>query len=304
MLQGQLMECLGPDTCRFLQTLGAFAEKRGEKIYLVGGVVRDVLLQRQVIDYDLMVCGDVYSFLEELKRSWGRVFPQSLEPSKVVRFPKYRTAKLGFQDGSQIDFSGARREVYPVSGGKPSVSEGTTEEDLLRRDFSINAMAIGLTPKAYSKLIDPCKGREDLEHRILRVLHERSFVDDPARLLRAVRFMGRLSFSMDEKTFELFTQAQEESFLSRLPKRRHYDELKKMLGETLLEPVLKLYSEKGLFSSTFGSHGALPLDKILQSLDVEERMVLMLSALKDRSRALDVLELPEGVLRRLESYAS
>ncbi len=168
--------------------LGAVAELARGPVYLVGGAVRDLLLGRaRSGNLDLVVEGDAPS----LARLLG---------AEVLEHERFATATVAFQ-GLQVDVAAARTETYPYPGALPEVCIGAgIEADLRRRDFTINAMAIRLGEPV---LLDPLGGRADLEAGMLRVLHERSFIDDPTRALRAARYAARLDFSLEPRTAEL-----------------------------------------------------------------------------------------------------
>ena len=162
---------------------------RGEGVYLVGGAVRDLLLGRESFDVDLAVEGEAIEFARGLG---GEVTAHGRFGTAVVRFP----------DGRQLDVVTCRRETYAAPAALPDVEAGTIDDDLARRDFTVNAMAASLGSD-FGRLVDPHGGRADLENETIRVLHDQSFVDDPTRIFRAVRYESRLGFRMDEETARL-----------------------------------------------------------------------------------------------------
>jgi tRNA nucleotidyltransferase (CCA-adding enzyme) len=162
---------------------------RGEGVYLVGGAVRDLLLGRESFDVDLAVEGDAIEFARGLG---GEVTAHGRFGTAVVRFP----------DGRQVDVVTCRHETYAAPAALPDVEAGTIEDDLARRDFTVNAMAAALGSD-FGRLVDPHGGLADLEQRAIRVLHDGSFVDDPTRIFRAVRYEARLGFRMDDRTERL-----------------------------------------------------------------------------------------------------
>jgi len=162
---------------------------RGEAVYLVGGAVRDLLLGRESFDVDLAVEGDAIEFARGLG---GEVTAHGRFGTAVVRFP----------DGRQLDLVTCRRETYAVPAALPDVEAGTIEDDLARRDFTVNAMAASLG-EDFGQILDPHGGRADLEAKVIRILHPASFTDDPTRILRAVRYETRLGFRMDPDTERL-----------------------------------------------------------------------------------------------------
>lgn len=175
-------------------------------IYLVGGVVRDLLLGRDILDIDITVEGDAVEFSEFLIQK-----DSGIKLSRVQN--DLKTSKLLFKNGIEIDFASTRTESYPVKGHLPVVdSIGVRiDEDVRRRDFTVNALVLSLNQSNYGELLDFVDGVSDLEKRVLRVLHEGSFVDDPSRIIRGLKFSVRLGFNLEEKTFVL-----QEDYLSKL----------------------------------------------------------------------------------------
>jgi tRNA nucleotidyltransferase (CCA-adding enzyme) len=160
-------------------------------LYLVGGFVRDLLLDVQNLDVDLVVVGDATRFAAEVSRVMG---------GRPKGHHRFATATVTLPDGLKLDFSTARSEAYGQPGALPEVEASSIEDDLRRRDFTINAMAIGVNADRFGQLLDPFGGRGDLERGVVRVLHNLSFIEDPTRLLRAIRFENRYGFRMDAHT--------------------------------------------------------------------------------------------------------
>lgn len=192
-------------------------------VYLVGGPVRDLFLGKSNIDMDIVVDKDVKIILPVLAKELS---------ARSTYHSKFKTAKLYLKKGDLIiDLATAREEFYPFSGSLPQVFPATLEKDLFRRDFTINAMAIKIEEKGLSYLIDPYKGMEDLKGRKIRVLHEKSFLDDPTRIIRAIRFASRLNFDIEERTLSLLKEAVDESIFSRVSSSRIGNEVIKILQE-------------------------------------------------------------------------
>ena len=180
---------LGGGGLAVFQTLRQLALKISWRVYLVGGPVRDVLLNVAIKDLDFGVEGDAPVLARQLAKGLG---------GRVVTHPRFMTASLVMPD-LQVDLVTARREVYPRPGDLPRVLPGLIADDLSRRDFSINALALPLWEKA-PQILDPEGGLADLDGGIVRVLHERSFRDDPTRLLRAARYEQRFGFELEGQT--------------------------------------------------------------------------------------------------------
>jgi tRNA nucleotidyltransferase (CCA-adding enzyme) len=202
---------------------------RGEGVYLVGGAVRDVLLGRESFDVDIAVEGD------------GIAFARSLG-GEVVEHGRFGTAVVRFPDGRRCDVVTARRETYGAPAALPEVEAGTIEDDLARRDFTVNAMAASLGDDL-GRLVDPHDGRGDLDARAIRVLHPRSFVDDPTRIFRAVRYEARLGFRMDAETERLAREGVAGTAL--LSAARMREEVVALLSEDRAEPALERLAELG-----------------------------------------------------------
>ena len=192
-----------------------------EPAYLVGGAVRDLLRGAVPNDVDIAVEGDA--------RSVGRAVAERLG-SDAREYERFGTATVE-TPATSYNFATTRAEVYDSPGELPRVSPASLLDDLRRRDFSINAMAVGLTGDDLGHLYDPTGGLADMEARLVRVLHERSFLDDPTRLLRAVRYAVRLGFALDPETERLAREAVAADALSTVSGARIRDELMDLLGE-------------------------------------------------------------------------
>lgn len=189
--------------------------------YLVGGAVRDLLRGSAAVDLDLAIEGDALGAARTLADRLGGLARQH---------DRFQTATVRV-DGMAFDVAATRREVYERPGALPTVAFATLGDDLRRRDFTINAMAIGLTGDDLGHLYDPQGGLDDLQARLLRVLHDRSFVDDPTRLLRALRYEARLGFAMEPATERLARAAGDEGALATISGPRVRDELLDLLAE-------------------------------------------------------------------------
>ena len=211
-------------------------------VYLVGGAVRDLLLGLPVVDVDLAVEGDGPRTARELAATLdGNASPHERFGTATVR-----AGTLEF------DIAATRSETYPEPGALPVVRAASLDEDLGRRDFAINAMAAALQGDELGHLHDPHGGCTDLDARAVRVLHDRSFVDDPTRLLRAVRYEVRLDFKIDEPTEELVREAARRSALGTVSGARIRDELLDLLGEHAAPRGVERLVELGLLETLGG----------------------------------------------------
>jgi tRNA nucleotidyltransferase (CCA-adding enzyme) len=208
-------------------------------LYLVGGAVRDLLLDAPVVDIDLAVEGDGPRTARELAaRLGGDTIPHERFGTATVRAP-----------GLEFDVAATRAETYAEPGALPEVAPAPLEVDLGRRDFAINAMAAALRGDALGRLHDPHGGRGDLDARAIRILHDRSFIDDPTRLLRAVRYEVRLDFAMDEPTAELAREAVRRKAPATVSGARIRDELLDLLGEHAAPRGVERMVELGLLGA-------------------------------------------------------
>ena len=192
-LASKIEKQLPTELVDFMRRAGEVATSRGQSLYLVGGMVRDLLLERTNLDLDLVVEGDAINLAQQLRE---------LYQGKITTHPRFNTAKLQWDKWS-VDLATARSETYAKPGALPTVKPSSLASDLFRRDFTINTMAIELIPNHYGQLIDPHRGRDDLEQGLIRILHERSFIDDSTRIWRGLRYEQRLDFQLEPNTLRL-----------------------------------------------------------------------------------------------------
>lgn len=235
-LSDKLKTHLPPELSDLVQAAGEITARRGETLYLVGGAVRDLLLGRTNLDLDLVVEGDAIALANELTRVfWG----------KVITHSRFGTAKV-HGDKWNVDIATARSETYARPGALPTVTPGAIKDDIFRRDFTVNAMAIELSPTRYGQLLDLYGGREDLERRLIRVLHDKSFIDDATRIWRAVRYEQRLDFTIESVTLRLLKR--DLDYLGTVSGDRVRHELELVLKEELPEKVLRRAAELGVLA--------------------------------------------------------
>jgi tRNA nucleotidyltransferase (CCA-adding enzyme) len=191
-------------------------------VYLVGGTVRDILLGEPNFDVDVAVEGDAI----ELARSLADALD-----GRVRAHRKFGTAVVLYREDQRVDVVTARTEFYDAPAALPSVEHATIREDLFRRDFTINAMAVSLKGEDFGRLVDPFAGRRDLEAKTIRILHNLSFIDDPTRIFRAIRYESRYGFRMDDHTQRLARGTIEMGLVGDLSSARLRDELVALLEE-------------------------------------------------------------------------
>ncbi len=208
-----------------------------EGVYLVGGTVRDLLLGERSFDVDIAIEGNAIAFAETLAQALG---------GRVRTHKKFGTAAVFYGEQGRVDVVTARTESYDAPAVLPSVEHAGIHDDLFRRDFTINAMAVSLGADDLGQLVDPFGGRADLEARRLRVLHARSFVDDPTRIFRAVRYENRLDFRMDDETLQLAHESVETGHVGDLSPARLREELIALFGEGHVDHTIVRIAELGL----------------------------------------------------------
>ncbi len=210
--------------------LGAVADREGFKIFLVGGIVRDLLLRKPNLDIDIVVEGDGIAFAQRFAKSTScRVRPHE----------KFGTAVIVFPDGFKVDVASARLEYYDAPASLPKIEYASIRHDLARRDFTINTLMVGLNHESYGQMIDFFGGQRDLKDKAIRVLHNLSFIEDPTRLFRAVRFEQRLGFKIGAQTERLMKSAVRMNLVKRLGGVRILNELELILSEAHILPALE-----------------------------------------------------------------
>ncbi|HEX7191001.1 MAG TPA: hypothetical protein VF381_05450 [Thermoanaerobaculia bacterium] len=211
---------------RAIEIVREVAIEKGIHPYLVGGPVRDMLLGRGAFDIDLTLERDSSTLARALAKRLG---------GRVKSFPQFLTYKVVTNDLPEIDIATARKERYRKPGALPTVSEGKLRDDLLRRDFTVNAIAFDLIE---ARLVDPCGGERDVRARTIRILHEESFVDDPTRIFRAIRLAVRLGFTIEPKTAQRMRDATESGALGTVARERIWRELFLAMDEADAPKVL------------------------------------------------------------------
>ncbi|MGZ6729010.1 MAG: CBS domain-containing protein [Gaiellaceae bacterium] len=207
-----------------------------EGVYLVGGTVRDILLGERSFDVDIAVEGDAIALAQALADALG---------GRVRAHEKFGTAVVLYGDDERVDVVTARTEFYDAPAALPTVEHASIREDLFRRDFTINAMAVSLKGADLGRLVDPFAGRRDLEAKTVRVLHNLSFIDDPTRIFRAIRYENRYGFRMDDHTLRLARGTIEMGLVGDLSSARLRDELVALLEEGEIEHSILRLAELG-----------------------------------------------------------
>lgn len=226
-----------------LRRIGEIADSMGREVYVVGGYVRDIFLQRPVNDIDFVTVGSGISLAKEVSEALGR-------GDHLTVYANYGTAQIKYRN-LELEFVGARRESYHRESRNPIVEDGTLEDDQNRRDFTINAMAICLNAERYGELVDPFGGIADLHKGIIRTPLDPdiTFSDDPLRMMRAIRFATQLNFEIYSETFEAIRRNRER--ISIITRERINDELGKIMRSARPSIGFRLLDECGLLQLIF-----------------------------------------------------
>lgn len=222
-----------------LNIIGAIADENNIKAYAVGGFVRDIILTRKIDDIDIVCLGKGIFLAEKVAKH--------LHVDNFAIYARFGTAMFKYNN-LQIEFVGARKESYDKTSRKPIVEEGTFEDDQLRRDFTINTLAIALNKDNFGELINYLHGLEDLQNKIIKtpIAPRKTFSDDPLRMLRAIRFATQLNFTIDINTFEAIKEQKDR--IKIISQERIRDEINKILLSPRPSVGFKLLSETGLLA--------------------------------------------------------
>jgi tRNA nucleotidyltransferase (CCA-adding enzyme) len=223
-----------------LRQAGQVAQELGYNAYLVGGVVRDLLLRHENLDIDIVIEGEGIVFARRFASRFG---------VRHREFQKFKTAVLIFPDDFKIDVATARTEYYETPGALPVVEYSSIKMDLYRRDFTINTLALKLNPGEFGTLLDFFGAQRDLKEKIISILHNLSFVEDPTRVFRAIRFEQRFKFRISKLTANLINNAVKNNFFDRLSGARLFQELKLILQEENPLPAVARLAEFDLLKA-------------------------------------------------------
>jgi tRNA nucleotidyltransferase (CCA-adding enzyme) len=239
-----------------LSIAGQVAGEQQHKLYMVGGIVRDLLLGRSSLDLDLVVEGDAIEI--------SRHFAEKVK-GKVTFHTRFLTATVKWE-GWSVDFATARSETYSRPGALPAVEAGDIVTDLSRRDFTINSLAVDISS---GELLDPYNGSEDIQKRIVRVLHEKSFIDDATRIWRAIRYEQRLDFTLEPDTLRLLKR--DLNMLETISRDRIRHELELVLKEEFPEKAIRRARNLGVLEKL---HPSLQGDNWLTEKFMKAREVV------------------------------
>jgi len=252
-----------PEEClELLKSLGRTGDQLGMAVYGVGGFVRDLVMGIDNMDMDITVEGDGILFAEEFARQHG---------GRVRSHAAFGTAVLVLPSGAKLDIASTRLEFYESPGVLPTVERASLRRDLHRRDFTINTLALCLNPGRFGRMIDHYGGQKDLQDKVVRVLHNLSFVEDPTRCFRAVRFEQRLGFHLEPHTEGLLRTAVRMGLVERVGGKRLFGELISILKEREPLPAVRRMAALGLLPFI---HADLRFSEESERLFVETERVL------------------------------
>ena len=253
---------------KILAAVGAAAERAGLKAWAAGGFARDYYLGKNTFDIDVCALGDARPLVDCCIKNYG---------AKAVYFNNFGTARVLFADGLKLDFVRCRKEVYDKPAALPRVSPGTLADDLYRRDFTANAWALSLLPAEFLKSFDLFESRAAIDAGLLKILHAKSFEDDPTRIFRALRFAARFGWRLEPATERLLKAAVRGGFISLLSRERVSRELLKILEEKNPLPCLKLAAKYGALKFIYAG---LKCPRTLAEIkDLPARLTLLALAL-------------------------
>ncbi len=236
-IKNLIMQKLPENITELLISSGKCADHMGFEAFIVGGLVRDLFLNYENYDIDLVVEGDGIRFAEILAREYG---------ASICRYKNFGTAALMFPDGYKLDVATARTEIYKHPAALPKVKPGLIRDDMYRRDFTINSLAVSINPDHFGKLLDFFNARKDIKRKLIRVMHNLSFIDDPTRAFRAVRFEQRFGFRIIKSTEKLIKNLIEGDLFTKVADYRISSELQLILREKDPLPALMRLKELGI----------------------------------------------------------
>ncbi len=284
-MREQLLDKIPKDLIELLKAIEKIAKKRKEKVYMVGGIVRDIILGIPNKDIDIVVEGEGIAFAWDLKNE--------LNGEKIVVHEKFKTAVVIVNKNLKIDVATSRVEYYEYPTSLPSVDYGSIREDMYRRDFTINSLALEIDYQKFGELVDFFNGYRDIQNREIRILHNFSFVEDPTRIIRAFRFASRYNFKIEEETERFLKDAVENGFLKKISWPRVKNEFKIILGDKNPEKALNYLEKYDVLKNIH--HNIRLTEKIKKHLEDLQSLDGMISELKLKKWIMAFLILMEDL---------
>lgn len=268
----------------FLSAIGTYAQRAGLRAWVVGGAVRDFYLKRPTLDVDLTFDQAQETVVGFCIRRWG---------GSKKKFAQFGTYQVKLDKNLKLDLARLRTEEYPHPGWLPVVSFTTDmKEDLFRRDFTVNAWALSILPDSFGQSVDPYGAQKDIDKGIIRILHPHSFLDDPTRMFRAVRFAGRFGWQLAPKTKQLLLDAADNEYPLLVSRTRQARELMKILQEDNIKPIFDLMKEFHLLHFIWPNIAWHPA--LAQTNDPHMRLGILALSLKDSGENfINSLRLPK-----------
>lgn len=271
-----MRERLSERLIELLQSIGSSAEALGYNAYVIGGFVRDLFLYHPNEDIDVVIEGDGIAFARQFSKE---------TQTRIHTHEKFGTAVVIFPDGFKIDIASARMEYYEFPAALPTVEMSSLKLDLFRRDFTINTLCIQLNPNKFGTLIDFFTAQKDLKEKTVRVLHNLSFVEDPTRAFRAIRFEQRFGFTIGKLTVNLIHNAVRMDFFKRLSGKRVFSELRQILKEENPTPAIVRLNDFNL------------LKVIHPSIELTDSLVNLFTSTKKVIAWYDLLFMEESYMK-------
>ncbi|MDT8859630.1 CBS domain-containing protein [Alkalihalobacillus sp. MEB130] len=263
---------LPPALYKLLFNIGTIADQKGVNIYLIGGIVRDILLHRSNEDIDIVIEGDGIAFANELAIQLG---------GKVKSHEKFGTATWKTTENVKIDIVTCRTEYYEAPAALPNVRASNIREDLRRRDFTINAMAIQINKSHFGTLLDFFQGQEDMKQQKIRILHTLSFIEDPTRIIRGVRFALRFNYQLAEQTYKLAIDAA--PMLQQVSSKRLLREIELLLKEGSIIDGIQMLDNIGVWSYLIGLKTNVLTAKLTDIVKLKDPFLIFLALAYDHA---------------------
>lgn len=277
---------------KLIESIQDIAKKTKTDAYLVGGIVRDKLLGIKTKDIDIVVIGSPKAFVKEIKERFD---------SKCLCYKKFGTYVFDLKNNFRIDVATSRSETYRSPAVLPVVKLGVSlKEDLSRRDFTINAMAIKLVDGCLRRvdkesLIDPFNGYSDIKKKLIRVLHKKSFIDDPTRIIRAVRFACRFDFKLEKNTKKYIKDALDSGCIEKLSPARRTKELMLVLNERKTYEILQLLGRLKVLRMFFPEVNFKKIKRPLKSQSFYSKLKTLLRAVDKPDEFLLKYQFPRKI---------
>lgn len=268
---------------KILKEIGKYAETKKLPLWAVGGFVRDFYLGKKTYDIDICVEGKIDDLLSFCRKKYG---------AKITRFETFGTARATLANGLKLDFVRCRKEVYPKPASLPQVAPSKLHDDLFRRDFTANAAALSLLPSEFFKDYDLFEAKKAIKKGYIQILHSKSFIDDPTRIFRAIRFAARFNWKIEKNTLALLKKAVKENYLLLLSRARLNHEFIKILEEK--KPLAALEMLKKFDILKYYSANLKINKNIEKIIDLSSRLSLLAFYSKDEN-LIKNLTLPRNI---------